>query len=331
MIDAVLETGTIDEPTARALAELRELLPGRVHSAADAEERGLVRCFNTALQHTAPIVVAATGPADVVHVVQTARRHGIPVTAIGSGHGLLHSIDRGVIVLTRGIASVHLDPERRLVRVGAGTVWSEVLDAAAPHGLAPLAGSAPHVGVIGYLLGGGLGPVARTFGYAADYVRELEVITGVGEHLVVSADSHADLFWALRGGKRGLGIVVAVTIELLPLAELYGGGLYYTGDAVASALHAWGRWTETLPTEMSTSAAIVRLPPLPELPDPIRGQTVLHVRTAYVGTAEQAEGVLAPLRAAAAPVLDSIGHLPYSALGSIHQDPANPMPVVEGG
>jgi hypothetical protein len=86
-----------------------------------------------------------------------------------------------------------------------------------------LCGSAPAVGVAGYLLGGGLNPLARTYGFSADHIQAVEVVTPADGSLTVTAESHPDLFWALRGGKGGLGVVTAGTIGLLPLTEVYGG------------------------------------------------------------------------------------------------------------
>ncbi|PJJ72962.1 FAD/FMN-containing dehydrogenase [Diaminobutyricimonas aerilata] len=316
---------------AAALRELRQALPGRVFVAGEPTAADLVPAFNTAWRHRAPLIVTPSKPADVSAVVQIAGRQSLTVKAIGTGHGLLGPVDAGIILVTRGLSSVEVDAETRVARIGAGARWQDVLDAAAPHGLAPLAGSAPHVGVVGYLLGGGLGPIARQFGFAADHVREIEVVTGVGEHLIVNAESHADLFWALRGGKVGLGIVVSVTIDLFPLATLWGGGVYFAAPDIEPVLHAWNDWSAALPEEFGTSAAILRLPPAPFIPEPLRGQTVLHVRVAYTGTAAEGERLLAPLRAVRTPLLERVADLPYAQLGAIHQDPAEPMPYTEGG
>ena len=132
-----------------------------------------------------------------------------------------------------------VDPVTRTARVEAGVRWEQVIEAAVPHGLAPLNGSSVDVGVVGYILGGGTGPLARTYGAAADYVRSFEIVTADGKARRVDHVSDPDLFFALRGGKGNFGIVTAVTIELIELAEIYGGGLFFDAADAATVFHAY--------------------------------------------------------------------------------------------
>ena len=171
---------------------------------------------------------------------------------------------------------------------------SQSSKATAPHGLAPLCGSAPAVGVAGYLLGGGLGPLARTYGFSADHVQAVEVVTPADGHLTVTAESDPDLFWALRGGKGGLGVVTAVTIGLLPLAEVYGGALYFKAADVPAVLSAYAEWSPALPESTTASIALLQLPS-DALPEAIRGQRVAHVRVASTDAPASAERQLAAI------------------------------------
>ncbi|MET0693428.1 MAG: FAD-dependent oxidoreductase [Propionibacteriaceae bacterium] len=287
--------------------------------------------FNLATRHTPAVVVAATSTEDVAVAVRVANQLDLGFTVIGQGHGVLDPAVGGIAVTTRGLAGVQVDEAGRTATVRAGTVWSAVIDAATPLGLAPLCGSAPHVGVMGYLLGGGLGPVARTYGYAADHVQSFRVVTPDGRLVTADQDHEPDLFWALRGGKGGLGVVVEATIYLFPLASVYGGGIYFAAADARAVLRAFSEWTAQVPENVTSSVALLRLPPLPELPPPLRGQFVVHVRVAIVGDREEAEALLAPIRSVATPLIDAVGDLPYAAIGSIHNDPVNPMPVAEGG
>ncbi|WP_168200347.1 FAD-binding protein [Protaetiibacter larvae] len=313
------------------VTQLRASGVERVYTPTDAEYVDELAGFNRAIIHTPELVVAATTVDEVVETVRFANEHELAVRVIGRGHGALAPITDGIALTTAGLASVEVDAATRTARIGAGTMWSQVLDATAPLGLAPLCGSAPHVGAIGYLLGGGIGPVARTFGYAADHVRSLQVVTADGGLVTADAAFNQDLFWALRGGKGGLGVVVSAEIELLPVASVYGGGLYFAAADAAAVLRTFASWSRELPEQLTTSVALLRLPPIPQLPEPLRGQFVAHLRVAYVGPAAEAEELLAPLRAVATPLIDAIGELPYAQLGAIHSDPVDPMPVVEGG
>ena len=165
------------------------------------------------------------------------------------------------------------------------------MDVVTPAGLAPLVGSAPAVGVGGFLLGGGLGPIGRTFGFSTDHLRSFEIVSADGVLRTVSAHENADLFWALRGGKGGFGVVTAATVELLELPAIYGGGEYHRAPDIPALWRAYQRFVAGgVPESLTTSLAILRLPDIPVLPAPLRGQTVAHLRVGYVGDLETAEG-----------------------------------------
>lgn len=310
---------------------LREAMGARVLSPGDGQYRDLLQGFNLAVQHHPDVVVAAGSTMDVQRTVESAARTGARVDVIGGGHGAAGGIRGGIALLMSELGGVTVDRAARTARLAAGARWADVLDATTPLGLAPLAGSSPRVGAVGYTLGGGLGPVARTFGFAADHVRSLEVVDGRGGFMEVTASTDRELFWALRGGKTGLGVVTAMTIDLFEIQELYGGGLYFRADDAATVLHGWLDWTAGLPESVTTSAALLRLPPDPALPEPLRGQTVLHVRIAHVGDSAEGETLVKPLRSLADPVLDVLGPMPYADLAAIHSDPVDPMPYTDAG
>ncbi|WP_136045009.1 FAD-binding oxidoreductase [Microbacterium sp. K41] len=313
------------------VVELRAAGVSHAYAASDPEYTSALLGFNRDITHTPELVVVPQSSSDVTATVTLANRHGLPVQVLGKGHGAQAAVTEGIAIATDGLAFVEVDPAARTARVGAGATWTDVLDAATPHGLAALCGSAPHVGVVGYLLGGGIGPVARTFGFAADHVRWINVVTADGGLVRADAEFNQDLFWALRGGKGGFGVVVEVEIDLFPLSTLYGGALYYAAEDAAAVLRTFAEWSHDLPDEMTTSVAMLRLPPLPELPEPLRGRFVCAVRIGYVGAADDAEALMAPLREVARPLIDAVGVMPYQEIGRIHADPVNPMPVMEGG
>jgi hypothetical protein len=186
------------------------------------------------------------------------------------------------------------------------------------------------VGVAGYTLGGGLSPtLGRSQGYAADHVRSLDVVTADGELRHVDAASEPELFWALRGNKGNFGVVTALEFDLFPVARLYGGAIYFPGERMADVLRAWAAWQPGTPETMVSSFAVLRMPPLPEVPEPLRGAFVVAVRIAYNGTAEDGERMVAPLRAVAPPVLDTVADMPYAKVASIHNEPTEPLPYYE--
>ncbi|MFJ6073997.1 FAD-binding oxidoreductase [Streptomyces sp. NPDC093065] len=205
-----------------------------------------------------------------------------------------------------------------------------MLPRTAELGLAPIAGSAPEVVVVGYTLGGGQSPLlGRTKGYAADHVRRLNVVTADGRLRTVTPDGEPGLFWALLGGKGNFGVVTEIEFDVFPVTRFHGGGLHFSGEHLAEVLEAWRLWAPTLPEEATTSLGVQRLPDLPTLPGPLRGAFVVHVRFAHLGSADEGERLLAPLRRAAPALLDTVGEKPVTAIGEIHLDPVDPMPYFD--
>ncbi len=279
--------------------------------------------------HRPDVVVAALSAADVRAAVAFATARGLPVGVRATGHGPAAPARGGVVVSTRRMNAVAVDPLTRTAYVEAGAQWHQVVARAAPHGLAPLNGSSPLVGVVGYTLGGGLGPLGRRYGFAADHVTRIELVTADGVLRQVTRDRHPDLFWALRGGKGDFGIVTGLWFGLMPVRRLYGGGLRFPGEQAAGVLHAWRRWTATVPEEMTSSVALLRLPDAPEVPESLRGRLTVHVRIAFTGPADEGERLVRPLRASGTPLADTVAEMPYAAVADIHQDPTHPLPYDE--
>ena len=285
--------------------------------------------FNLATQHTPDVAVGATCAEDVVAAVRWARSQGFPIAVQATGHGANVAVDHGVLINTRRMNQVRVDPVARTATVGAGATWRDVLAAAAPHGLAGLNGSSTGVGVVGYTLGGGLPVLGRAYGYASDRVRSFGVVTADGNLRLVSAEEHPELFWALRGGKGNVGIVTSLVCELLPITSVYGGCIFYPGAYAATLLRAYAEWTGTLPDQACTALQLLRLPPFPEIPEPIRGQFVVQLCLAHTGDPRDGERLLAPMRAAAPPMIDTVGELDYRDVDRIYQDPEHPVPARE--
>nr|MDT0660581.1 FAD-binding oxidoreductase [Micromonospora sp. DSM 115978] len=287
----------------------------------DAERAG----HQTARTHRPDLVVAAVGPADVQAAVTFAGSHGLPVAVQGTGHSLgAVAAEGGVLITTSRMRGIRLNAEARTAWVAAGMTWNEVIHEAAAARLAPLSGSAPGVGVVSYTLGGGLGLLSRRYGFAADHVRSIDVVTADGRLRCASENSDPDLFWALRGGRDNFGVVTGIEVDLVPVTTLYGGGLFFTGESAAEVLETYVRWTATLPDELTSSLALISFPDVPALPPPLRGRYVVHVRIAYTADDLSAgEGLVAPLRALG-PFIDTLAEIPYTDSGSIHNDPAFP-------
>jgi FAD/FMN-containing dehydrogenase len=283
--------------------------------------------FNLTMDHHPELIVGATGPQDVSAAIDYASARGLAVGVLSTGHGPSVAADGQVLISTRRMTDVRVDPVARTARVGAGVRWHQVLRHTAPFGLAPLSGSSPHVGVVGYTLGGGIGPLGRRYGFAADRVRRVDIVGADGQLRHITAENDPELFWAVRGGGGNFGVVVGLEFELMPVPRLYGGGLFFPAESTADALHAYSEWAPTMPEEMSGSVLLVKFPPIPQIPEPLRGRYVTHLRFAYTGPVEEGERLIQPLRGIGSQFLDTLGELPYSEVGTIYNEPVDPMPV----
>lgn len=306
--------------------ELKGRISGVVLEPADPGFAAEVAGFNLAISHTPALVVGAASPEDVVEAVRYAAGHGLPVRVVATGHGDHVPVTEGMLITTRRMDAVSVDPETRVATIGAGARWGAVIAAAAPHGLAPITGSAPAVGAVGYLLGGGLGPLARSHGFSSDHLLGATVVTAAGDLVEASPDGDAELYWGLRGGKGGLGVVTEVRVRLAAMPHLYAGSLTFDTPHVETALRGWVDWAATAPDDMTTSAFVVRFPDLEFLPPHLRGGFLLSLRVAYPGSTADGERLTAPLRALAPVDTDALGPMALGDVGLIHADPTDPVP-----
>ncbi len=307
----------LDAYTTGALA-----LPG------EAAYDALVSPWNLAIPVRPAAVLAAESAQDVVEAVRFAHRHGLRVTPQATGHGPMAELTRDLLVVTKGLDECVVHPEG-WARVGAGVKWIRVVEAAAPYGLAPLSGSITDVGIVGYTTGGGLGPMARTYGLAIDKVRAIEVVTGDGVLRRVTPTVHPELFYGLRGGKGMLGIVTAIEFDLVHQPTFYGGSLWFDGVHAATVLERWRVWSQELPELATTSIALFQLPAMPGVPPMLAERMSLSVRYVWTGDADEGERRFAEIRAAAPILLDDVALKPYTAIDSVHTDPLDPTPAYE--
>lgn len=316
-------------PAAVPFAELDALTIGTVAVPGDKAYDALVSPWNLAVPVRPAAVLAAFDAQDVVEAVQFAARHGIRVTPQATGHGPMAALTTELLVTTKELDEVVIHPDEGWARAGAGVKWLKVVEAAAPYGLAPLSGSITDVGIVGYTTGGGLGPMARTYGLAIDKVRAIEVVTGDGVLRRATPTEHPELFFALRGGKGMLGIITAIEFDLVHQPRFYGGSLWFDGDDAASVIEQWLHWSEDLPELGTTSIALFQLPEMDGVPPMLAGRLTLSVRFVWTGSAEEGERCFAPMRAAAPVILDDVADKPYTAIDSVHTDPLDPTPAFE--
>ena len=291
------------------------------------------QAWNLAVDQRPAAVALPETADDVVRVVEFARDTGLQVAPQGTGHNapaLGGALENTILLKTHRMRRVTIDPATRTARAEAGVIWIEVVHAAAEHGLAALAGSSPDVGVVGYTLGGGLSWLARKHGIGANQVTAVEIVTADGRHVRADRENEPDLFWAVRGGGGAFGVVTAIEFNLFPISEVYAGILWYPVDRAAEILNAWRAWTDGLPDEMTSVGRILQFPPIPEIPEPLRGKSFVVVQAIYLGPETAGSALLEPLRALE-PELDTVSTIPIEALSKLHMDPEEPVPGAGDG
>jgi FAD/FMN-containing dehydrogenase len=309
---------------------LRARLQGDAFTSGDLEFAPASQAWNLSFHQAPAVVVMAEDALDVREAVRFARSQGLGIGVMATGHGTSAPADGGVLINTSRMTGVSVDPVARTARVEAGAKWSHVLPAIAPHGLAGLLGSTSDVGVVGFTMGGGIGWLGRKFGFQAATVREAEVVTADGELIHASAEENQDLFWGLGGGGGNFGIVTALTFGLFPLTHVYGGNLFYPVEQAPEVLELYARWAPMLPEEMSTGVAFLNLPPLPMVPEPLRGKSVIAIRAVFSGAVPEAGALhMHAWHVMGTPIMDTFGVMPYTAMDAISMDPTDPMPGIQ--
>jgi FAD/FMN-containing dehydrogenase len=285
--------------------------------------------WNLAVDQQPAAVVLPESAEDVVAAVELARAFELRVTAQATGHNAtpLGPLEDTLLVKTERMRGIEINPSARIARIAAGVRSLELVEAAAQHGLSPLAGSSPDVGVVGYTLGGGLSWFGRKYGLAASHVHAIELVTADGLLVRTDREHEPDLFWALRGGGGSFGIITALELRLIPITEAYAGILWWPIERDREVLDAWAELTRReLPDELTTVGRYLRLPPLPDVPEPIRGKSFVVVEVIHLGEPEHADELLAQLRALD-PAMDTIQRMPTPALSHMHMDPEHPVPA----
>ncbi len=316
---------------AKAVEELRASLRGSSLVPGEEGYDGARAAWNLNARQNPAMVVVAEGADDIIAAVRFAREEKLGAGVMATGHGVGTPADGGVLVNTSRMRDARIDPVSRTARVEAGALWKDVIPMAHTHGLATLAGSAPHVGVVGYTMGGGFGWLGRKYGLNSASVTEAEVVTSGGELVRASAEENADLFWSLKGGGGNFGIVASLSFRLYPLTTVYGGSVFYPVEKAQDVLGLYARWSAGLPDEMTTAVAFMNIPPLPHLPEPLRGRSVVVIKGCFCGEKpEDGEAMFRPMREGLGePIIDAFRQMPVTEMDRISMDPVDSMGVIQ--
>jgi hypothetical protein len=320
------ETISSIEDAANRVDGLQSQIQGRVIIPGDPEYDQARQAWNLAVDQHPAMIVIPENTSDAALAVRHARQQALKIAVQSTGHGVTLPADGSMLILTSRLKEVRIDPEAHTAWVAAGVKWGQVLEACGPFSLAPLLGSSPDVGAIGYTLGGGMGWLGRKYGLSTDSVNFFELVTPNGQILRASSTENSDLFWGLRGGGGNFGLVTGMEIRLYPITEVYGGNLIYPLEAAREVFTHYRAWIAEAPDELTSSIVIMNFPPLPIFPEPLRGQTVVMVRGCYCGSLQDGQALLDSWRDWKTPMIDDFKRMPFTQVATISNDPVDPMP-----
>jgi FAD/FMN-containing dehydrogenase len=300
-----------DATTAISIPQLRGDLDGRVMAPGEPGYDEGRTVFYGGIDRRPAAIVRAANADDVSRVIALARETGVELAIRSGGHSIPgHSTTEGGIVLDlRDLDALEIDVEGRTAWVGGGVTTGRYTGTAAEHGLATPFGDTGSVGISGLTLGGGIGYLVRKHGLTIDDLLAADMVTADGQLLRVDADSHPDLFWAIRGGGGNFGVATRLQLRLHELDTVVGGMLIL--PATADTISAFLAEAEAAPEELSSIAAVLPAPPMPFLPAEQHGRLVILAVLVYAGDVEAGERALAPFRALVEPIVDMLGPKRY--------------------
>ncbi len=293
---------------------MRSVLRGGVIARGDPEYNEARKVWNGMIDRRPAVIARCADTADVQAAVRVAQAHRPPLSIRGGGHQIAGSAvcDDGLVIDLSAMKQIEVDPQARTVRAGGGVLWGELDAVTQAHGLATTGGEVSTTGIAGFTLGGGMGFFMRALGLACDRLRSVEVVTPDGEIRQANATDHSDLFWAARGGGRGIGVVTTFEFDLEPIGpEVAFAQVIYPIAEAASILERWPEVALGASEAVAPELLLWRIPPTPVFPEELHDQQVVIVAAVYAGAPDEADTALAPLRELGTPLLDMSGTAPY--------------------
>ena len=311
-----------------SIPQLRADFTGRVIAPADADYDKARTVFLGGIDRRPAAIVRVADAADVSRVLLLARETGLELAIRSGGHGNagLGVSEGGIVLDLSDMRALVIDAEQRTAWAQSGLTAAEYSIATGAHGLATGFGDTGSVGIGGLTLGGGVGYLVRKYGLTIDDLLAADIVTADGQLLRVDAETHPDLFWAIRGGGGNFGVATRFQFELHAVGTIVGGMLILpaTPDVISDFIAA----AEAAPEELSTIANVMPAPPMPFVPDEVHGRLVILAMMAFAGGAEAGERAMAPFRALAAPIVDMVRAMPYPEI--YPPDDPNYHPVAVG-
>ena len=303
---------------AQSLDALRSKVSGPVIAPGDEAYEEARKVYNFMIDRQPAAVVQCHSSADVVAVVRHAGEAGMDLAVRGGTHSVpgFGTADGALVADLAGLSSVTVNPADRTARAGGGVTWGGFNDATGAQGLATTGGIISTTGVGGLTLGGGIGYLTRGYGLSCDNMLSAQVVLADGHAVTASETEHPDLFWALRGGGGNFGVVTEFTFRVHPVAEIYGGPMFFELSDGPALLAYFNEFIRTAPREYGGFPAFQIAPPLPFVPEDRVGEPFVAVVSCWTGSPDDGAKIIQGFRDVAQPVAEMVGSMPYPALNS---------------
>ena len=300
------------------LDEFRAQVRGDVIAPDDDAYEQARHVYNAMIDRRPEMIVRAANVRDVIAAVNLARENGLDLAVRGGGHSVpgFGTCDGGVVIDLSRMRGIRVDPASATARAEGGATWGDFNAATYPFGLATTGGIISTTGVAGLTLGGGIGYLARGFGFSCDNLVSADVVTADGRFLVASERENDDLFWALRGGGGNFGVVTSLEFQLHPVKDIYGGPMFFELSEVENVLRFFREYIADAPEQLGAFPAFQIAPPLPFIPEERHGDTFVAMVACWAGPLEEGERALKPFHDIAPVVAEFVGPMPYPALNS---------------
>jgi FAD/FMN-containing dehydrogenase len=302
------------------LDALKMRLRGPVLTPGDAGYDESRTVWNAMIDRKPAVVARCLGTADVIACVQFAREHDLLLCIKGGGHNIagLATADGALMLDMSLMRGVWVDPQRKVAHAQAGCLLGDVDRETQVHGLAAVLGFVSLTGIAGLTLGGGFGYLTRRWGWTADNVVGMDVVTADAQLVRASTEENADLFWGLRGGGGNFGIVTSIDYVLYPVGpEIVGGIVAWPASEAPRVLELYRTLAEKAPPELTLVAITRPAPPAPWLPKDRHGTPMVALLACYTGRPEEGEKVIAPIKSFGNPIGDVLVRRPYAQMQTL--------------
>lgn len=303
-------------PLQVAIKQFRDQFRGVIIEPDDAAYHEARKVYNATIDRKPRLIAMCESVADVMAAVRFAKSSELKVAIRSGGHNAagLGVCDDGLVIDLSRIDYVRVDPPARTVLVGGGCTWATVDHATHAFGLAVPSGIVSSTGVAGLTLGGGMGHLSRKFGLTIDNLLSVDVVLADGSFVIANTEENADLFWAVRGGGGNFGIVTAFLFDAHPVSMVCGGPMLWNMEDAADVMKWYREFITQAPEDMSGFFAFLAVPPGPPFPAELHLKKMCAIVWCYLGTMEQANSILDPIRQYRPPAFEFFEPMPFPTL-----------------